>query len=268
MFIYGLKTHNKIIYLLFDNEDAHFVTDYSFYYNEVTGYILCRSKIDKHAPLIYLQRLIGKVPVGLVGDHVNGNILDFRRDNIQAVLQRNNLQKKRKPMQYNDKPTTSEYKGVSWNSQMETWYAYIRLDGLLLNLGNYSDPHIAATVYNIFSHSLFGRFANPNIIEEPINGLSQVDLKKLYRRIFHNLLKHGILSCKICPFSSQHLITMIDSINFSHAEIPEWLDSIIVEENINFHNECCCVFGRDEPESDMDNDEDDDNDLGCVEVQI
>lgn len=191
MFVYVFKAKNCDLYLLFDDEDKYILDIYFIYYNEKTGYFLCYSKIDKTALPIYLHRLIGKIPYGQVGDHINGNVFDFRRTNIQAISQKDNTRKQKKTAIYKGKQTSSIYKGVCWNKKLQKWYSSIRVSGVLLNLGNYPDPQVAATVYNNFAKRLFGEFTNLNQVEVTKHDLAQVNFEKLNNNARLNLIKHG-----------------------------------------------------------------------------
>ncbi len=191
MFKYVYKTIDKDLVLLFDDEDKWIIDNYSIYYNKKTGYFLCYSKTDKKSPPIYLHRLIGKVPKGKVGDHIEGDLLDFRRKSIQAISPADNARKQKKTEIYNGNPTSSEYKGVNWNRKLQKWYAYIRVNGVLLNLGNYSDPKIAAATYNVYARLLFGKFVNLNKVDVTKSELARIDFVKLDRNARKNLIAHG-----------------------------------------------------------------------------
>jgi hypothetical protein len=135
--------------------------------------------------------LIGNVPDGLVGDHVNGDLYDFRSVNIMAITQAENCQKQQKTLFYAGISTTSRYKGNGWNKKTKKWYAYIRVEDVLLNLGNYSNPELAAVVYNVFARHFFRKFANLNKVKVTKAELAQVDFGKLKKRVIKNLNKHG-----------------------------------------------------------------------------
>jgi hypothetical protein len=92
-------------------------------------------------------------------DHINGNGLDNRRDNIRACSCSQNLMNRQ-----NHRPTTSGYKGVSLHKRNKTWRATINLNGKQIYAGCYATPVEAALAYNAKAIELFGEFARPNVI--------------------------------------------------------------------------------------------------------
>lgn len=191
MYIYVVEKNGKQLVLIFDDEDRNIPKDYSLYHNKRTGYFTCRSKTDKKAKPIYLHRLIGKVPKGKVGDHINGDQFDFRRSNIDPIEQKPNTEKQRKTLVYAGKATSSEYKGVH-KAKDNKWYACIRTNDVLLNLGYYDTAELSATVYDTFALILFTR-TNLNHAIVTYEDLAQVDFAKLIRNASKNLSNHGKL---------------------------------------------------------------------------
>jgi hypothetical protein len=187
MFEYVLNTKHDSVTLLLDLEDAYILEKYTLHYNKKTHYIRCYSKEDKTS--IYLHRLIGNIPKGMVGDHINGNVFDNRRQNIQAITQAENCQKKQKHKSCNGKPTSSPFKCNQWDETMQKWNAYIRAGGHKLNLGYYENPLIAAEVYNIYAQVFFEKWTL-NDVTVSGEDLKQVDFSKLHDNAFKNLTKH------------------------------------------------------------------------------
>ena len=87
--------------------------------------------------------------VPLVVDHINGNGLDNRRENIRLVTNRQN--------QHNiHRKKLSRYPGLCWGSQNKKWQVRIRYKGKRIYLGYYSDELEAATVYRVACKVLTG----------------------------------------------------------------------------------------------------------------
>jgi hypothetical protein len=167
--------------------------------NAKTGYIQCKLKGSPKSSTIPLQRLVLQIASVLnagderVVDHINGIKDDYTLENLQAILQTENVRKQMKHKTHNGKPTSSEYKGVSWNKKTQLWYATIVINKTQLNLGNYSDPKIAAKVYNYFAKKLFGKFALLNKKVRVTKALlALVDFYKLCQRAIKNLIKHNL----------------------------------------------------------------------------
>lgn len=75
----------------------------------------------------------------LVVDHINGNPLDNRVENLQLITTRENCSKNRKG-------GTSKYTGVSWNKTNRCWEAKIVINKKLKHIGVFRkeyDAHLA-----------------------------------------------------------------------------------------------------------------------------
>lgn len=80
----------------------------------------------------YAHQMVLPTAKHLIPDHINGNGLDNRRDNLRALTPRANSHLQRK------KPgCLSSHKGVS--IQNGKWYAYIQVGGKQLGLGRFTD---------------------------------------------------------------------------------------------------------------------------------
>ena len=77
-----------------------------------------------------IHRVITSATKGLKVDHINGDTLDNRKENLRLVTNRENLQNMQKPK-------SSKYPGVSWNKSRNKWESRIRAKGISKNLGLY-----------------------------------------------------------------------------------------------------------------------------------
>jgi hypothetical protein len=99
---------------------------------------------------------------GAIGlDHVNGDKLDNRKENLRRATQQENLRNKAKT----ESKTSSKYKGVSWHSTANRWRAYIVVDYKQIYLGLFDSEEDAAVAYNVKASELFGEFARLNIVD-------------------------------------------------------------------------------------------------------
>lgn len=103
-----------------------------------------------------LHRLIMDAPSGMVVDHINGDTLDNRRQNLRlATHQQNCFNQPLKSC------NTSGYKGVSRNNKRgKPWRARIRINGKETLLGTFDTPEEAHAVYCIAAAIHHGKFAN------------------------------------------------------------------------------------------------------------
>jgi HNH endonuclease len=122
---------------------------------------------------VYLHHeVLGMIspPRGYVVDHINGNGLDCRRENLRLCTQAQNLQNK--PPKKNSR---SRYKGVTIYESKKgyRYYARITKNRKTHCLGKFKDEYTAMAMYNAWSYQLFGRFAylntwtGPSIAGEP-----------------------------------------------------------------------------------------------------
>lgn len=108
---------------------------------------------------VRMHRLIMNCPSELQVDHINGNGLDNRRDNLRLATNKQNCRNKR--VQINN---LTGYKGVSFNKKKKLYHARIRVNDELISLGRSKDLKIAIMKYNEAALKYFGEFAHLNII--------------------------------------------------------------------------------------------------------
>ena len=95
---------------------------------------------------------IKKLPKGKVIDHINGDTLDNRKENLRICsIQQNS---------YNSNYTNKGHRGVHWDKENKKWKAAIRNGGKNLNLGRFSDQKEAIDVYKTKSVELRGEFSS------------------------------------------------------------------------------------------------------------
>ena len=105
-----------------------------------------------------LHRLIGdRMGLSMEGviDHINGDALDCRRNNLQACTHQQNMMKQRHFVTAN-----SPFKGVM--KFRDKWRARITIDGKTLHIGLFKSSIEAALAYNEKAKDFFGDFANLN----------------------------------------------------------------------------------------------------------
>jgi len=101
----------------------------------------------------------------MVVDHINGNTLDNRKQNLRICEQRFNAMNRgtRKP-----EGKTSRFKGVHLDKKSGLWVAAIRKDGHRTSLGYFDREIDAALAYNQAAPEYFGEFAqlnDPDLLE-------------------------------------------------------------------------------------------------------
>lgn len=100
-----------------------------------------------------LHRYIMKPPPDKMVDHRDGDGLNCQRYNMRICTHQQNM--------FNRKPTgsSSKYKGVSWDRCAKRWQAKIKIDGVQIKIGYFSDEVEAAIAYDKQALFFFGNFA-------------------------------------------------------------------------------------------------------------
>lgn len=108
---------------------------------------------------LYLHREIMHPPEDMQIDHINGDALDNRRENLRVCTCSQNGQGfKRKIV-----GVTSTFRGVSWFKRDQNWKAQIMLNGHKRHIGYFNGEEDAARAYNKAAKELFGEFAQMNV---------------------------------------------------------------------------------------------------------
>lgn len=97
---------------------------------------------NRYRNVILMHRIIVNPPHSTEIDHINGNGLDNRKENLRIVTTRQNQQN-----QHTKK--SSNFPGVSKTSNHKKWRTFIVLNGKQRYLGQYEKETEAATVYQI-----------------------------------------------------------------------------------------------------------------------
>lgn len=130
-----------------DTDDFQKVSAYKWYWNNGYAYT------HKKGETIAMHRLILNTPKGKFTDHINGNRLDNRKQNLRIATYQQNLWNKKK---------FGLYKGVTWDKQMKQWRVQITCDYKTRQIGLFKNPLHAAMAYDIAAKDLFGEFARLN----------------------------------------------------------------------------------------------------------
>lgn len=105
-----------------------------------------------------LHRYLMDAPTGVDVDHINGDPLDNRRENLRLVTARQNQANSRKRSE-----ASSKYKGVAWHPVSGKWRAYIAPNGKQEHLGLFVDEMEAARAYDERARAVFGPHACLNL---------------------------------------------------------------------------------------------------------
>lgn len=85
----------------------------------------------------------GEIPLGMQIDHINGNRIDNRIENLRLVTNRQNGQNKQHHR-------NGRLAGCTYNKLKKRWSARIRFKGVKLSLGTYETEPEAHQAYMTF----------------------------------------------------------------------------------------------------------------------
>ena len=118
-----------------------------------TCYAFHNERFKRETVVISMHRLlIGSPLIGEI-DHINGNGLDNRRENLRIVTHKQNM--------HNKHHGTSKFVGVSWLQTRNRWYSAIKFNGRNRFLGTFKNEIDAAAAYRVASICLFGLDTTP-----------------------------------------------------------------------------------------------------------
>lgn len=157
------KYYNEIARAMIDTEDICKVKNIKWRLN-CNGYAINNSKRS-----IFLHRQI--LGVDDMVDHINGDRLDNRKSNLRVANHSTNQM-------------NTNHKGVSLRDD-NRWYAYIKKNQRMLNLGVYEYEQEALFARWYAEKLLFAEFAypkkEPNVIENRKNEIKELVERKVQR---------------------------------------------------------------------------------------
>lgn len=106
---------------------------------------------------VSLARFIVRAIKGQLVDHINGNTLDNRRDNLRICTRQQNIQNSAK-----SKRSKQKYKGITLSQYNGKYYAKIKINGMYIHLGTFETEEDAARAYDVAALEHRGEFARLN----------------------------------------------------------------------------------------------------------
>lgn len=150
-------TRNKTAVIDFD--DFEKVRGMKFYAQSCQNlwYAAKNKHVNGKRKLLYLHRIIMGAKPGQLIDHINGDGLDNRRENLRVVTHAQNVKNWRKHA-----PASSRYKGVRFHAN--SWEVQINVNRKRIYIGRFQNEIDAAKAYDESARRYFGEFAAINFL--------------------------------------------------------------------------------------------------------
>lgn len=88
--------------------------------------------------------IIGRPLNGLQVDHINGDKLDNRKENLRIVTLRQNNQNRK---EFRNQTKSSRFLGVFWDKNLGKWRAAITINRKMIHLGVFVNEETASLAY-------------------------------------------------------------------------------------------------------------------------
>lgn len=129
---------NKTLISTFDADELSKVDLFCWsarYDSHVDNYYLqssIKGQTDRKT-MAMLHRMVCNYPIGMVVDHINGNTLDNRKENLRVITTGQNSQNRKGSR----KGSTSGIRGVSYRSDINKWRVRVIVDYKHVNIGTF-----------------------------------------------------------------------------------------------------------------------------------
>lgn len=135
-----------------DDEDYEHLIQWKWYAQKGSATFYATRDIrvaPKKRKYVWMHRLLNKTPDGLLTDHINGNGLDNRKENLRTVDHQQNMINCAR-----HKIGSSKYRGVSWHIGNKNWMAQITVNKKNVYIGAYPTEIEAKEAYDKYRSEL------------------------------------------------------------------------------------------------------------------
>lgn len=145
---------------LVDAEDYEELSKHNWQFSTTIGYAVgqIRYSDDKYSEKILMHRYIMGTGEGLHTDHINGDKLDNRKENLRICTPSENFVNRG----ICKKRNKSGYKGVYWSERDKMYQVTMRKNSKTYYVGMYKDIDEAIKMYDFWIVQMWGEYARPN----------------------------------------------------------------------------------------------------------
>jgi hypothetical protein len=144
------------LYTKIDDEDYFTLSQVGWALNNF-GYAIHHTTSNGKSKSYLMHRVIMKAPKDKVVDHINGDKLDNRKDNLRLCTQSENRQ--------NSRRQANKYKGVRFSPNYPKAPWHVRIKGTSHReeyIGQFESEIHAAVCYDLWAVDMYGEFAKTN----------------------------------------------------------------------------------------------------------
>jgi hypothetical protein len=145
-------------FALVDEEDYEALSQYHWFFSG-RGYAERAGAV--RGQIVRMHRVVAGATAGVEVDHVSGDRLDNRRQNLRLATRSQNACNHRIR-----RDNTSGFKGVTWSAPHKQWRVNVRVDGKRHYVGLFRDPVEAAKAYDKAAKQHHGEFARLNFADK------------------------------------------------------------------------------------------------------
>jgi hypothetical protein len=145
-----------------DDDDFDRISKSSWYLHSMTKkskLVYASRKLPNYGKDVSMHRIIMEAEKGQHVDHINGDGLDNRKENLRLCCHSENLRNRGKNVN-----NTSGFKGVVKQKNGKPWSAEITVNYKHIHLGTFKTKIEAAKAYNVAALKYHGEFARLNVI--------------------------------------------------------------------------------------------------------
>lgn len=138
-------------FTLVDKDDFLYLNQYKWHLGN--GYVRRTTYSSGNKKNIRMHRVIMRSEKGCMVDHINGNKLDNRKENLRICTHQENMRNRKIPL-----TNKTGYKGIREKKFGKKWEVQIGVNHKNIYLGTFSNKQEAIRIYSIAAKKYFGDF--------------------------------------------------------------------------------------------------------------